>query len=123
MACDNQLDIPNLWVKQTDKVKNGVKTSTKYYQTVSDNKELPFSGNGYENGKITERYIYKEIVDDKIIQLEGIDFMSDLKAYASKYSLELPNYDPTDIRIFSVSVDFDGDTPLNIDYHINLFKE
>lgn len=124
VAYDGTQSFEDVWVKQTDKVSaEGVQKPTKYYQTTSDNTDLPYNGTGWENGVITERYVFKEIVGDELVPLDGITFKDELTDFANTHSLALPPHDINDAKIFLVSVDYDGDTPTKINYHINQLKK
>jgi hypothetical protein len=117
---DNSLELDNMWPFQTDKFNKQVFLSTKYYRIGSTNTELPFTAVGYENRVITERYITGEITPSgsKINELEGIYFRKELEAFSKRYNIDLPPHNIEDLSIFSVSVDYDKNTPTNIIYHI-----
>lgn len=124
VAYDGSQVFSDVWTKQTDKATaTGEKKPTKYYQTTSDNNDLPYNGTGWENGVITERYIFKEIVGDELIPLDGVTFKDELNTFAKQHSINLPPYDINDSKIFLVSVDYDGETPTNINYHVNLLRK
>ena len=123
VAYDGTQSIENVWIKQTDKIALDGSKVTKYYQTTADNTDLPYNGTGWENGVITERYIFKDIVGDELIPLEGITFKQELTTFAEQNNIDLPPHDINDSKIFQVSVDYDGETPIKINYHINQMKK
>jgi len=111
--------VPNLWEKQALKIDKDGNKQIKYYQLSSDNTDLPFIATGWENGVIVERYWAK---NPDPPGMEGLDedLQEKLTAFVTTHGLDLPDHDMSDPKLFCVSVNYDGDTPTNIDFHISL---
>ena len=110
--------VPNLWEKQALKIDKDGNKQIKYYQLSSDNTDLPFIATGWENGVIVERYI-AQYPDPPLSGLDT-DLQEKLTEFSNTHGVSLPDHDMSDPKLFCVSVNYDGDTPTNIDFHINL---
>ena len=119
IACDGALNVPNLWKYQALKIDKDGNKQIKYYQLSSDNTDLPFVATGWENGVIVERYI-AQYPDPPSLSGLDTDLQEKLTAFATTHGLDLPDHDMSDPKLFCVSVNYDGDTPTNIDFHIKL---
>ena len=123
IQCDSALNVPNLWKYQALKVdKDGNNKKIKYYQLSSDNTDLPYTCTAWEEGVIVERYVAEDPILTGNPEVEGFDasLQEKLTAFATTHGLDLPDHDMSDPKLFCVSVNYDGDTPTNIDYHITL---
>ena len=116
--CDGALNVPNLWDKQALKIDKDGNKQIKYYQLSSDNTDLPFIATGWENGVIVERYI-AQYPDPPLSGLDT-DLQEKLTEFSNTHGVSLPDHDMSDPKLFCVSVNYDGDTPTNIDFHIKL---
>ena len=122
IQCDGALNVPNLWQYQALKVDKDGNKKIKYYQLSSDNTDLPYTSTGWEEGVIVERYIVEEPTYTGNPDIEGLDadLQEKVTAFATTHGLDLPDHDMSDPKLFCVSVNYDGDTPTNIDFHIKL---
>jgi len=118
---DYKMVIGNLWSKQETKIAENGAITKQYYQMQSDSTALPFTMTGYDGtGSINERRVTAPIEGGLVLPLEnGIDFQSELTAFAATHSLQLPTHDINDTKIGIVSVDYNGSTPTNINYYID----